>query len=192
MKTVAVAIVLCGLAATVVPADAQDRWGFELRTGAAFPTSDLGDADLATGWGFEGTVAFRVASTFRVYGGWDWHRFASDDSFAGADIDFEETGYAFGLLMEQPLASSGTAIRLRAGGTYNHIEVEDDADLTADSGHGLGWEAGAAVVFTLGKGWYLTPGARYRSLSRDLTVLDVTTDVDLRYVALEVGVAKRF
>src|SRR5690606_32054219 len=38
---------------------AQDRWSIALGSGVNFPTQDLGDAKLRTGFGFEGTVAYR-------------------------------------------------------------------------------------------------------------------------------------
>ena len=41
---------------------------------------------------------------------------------------------------------------VRAGATYDHVELESEGgDITADSGHGLGWEAGSGLVFALVK-----------------------------------------
>jgi opacity protein-like surface antigen len=57
----------------------------------------------------------------------------------------------------------------------------------ADSGHSVGWEVGAGISFGLGDAWRLSPGLRYRSFSPELDVAATTTDVDLRYVALELG-----
>lgn len=108
----------------------------------------------------------------------------------------EETGYAYGLRFEYPFMSdreSSPAIRIHAGGTYNHLEFENaDGDQVADSDHGVGWEPGAGVAFPVGDAWKITPGARFRSLSRDVTVADVTTDVDLRYIAADVAVSWSF
>jgi hypothetical protein len=173
---------------------AQSRWQFEIRGGPAFATQDIGDASLGTGFGFEGTVGFRFQPHLSVYAGWDWHRFPGDGSFGGADSDFEETGYAFGLLFEHPIGRSEVvALQLRAGGTYNHIEIENaTGDLVTDSEHGLGWEGGAGLAVRLADRWQLTPGVRFRSLSRDLTAGSVTTPADLRYLAVEVGLSRRF
>ena len=68
----------------------------------------------------------------------------------------------------------------------------DDGEVLADTDHGLGWEIAGGIAYGFGTGWTLNPGVRYRSLSRDLVIGDATTTVDLRYVALEVGVARRF
>jgi Outer membrane protein beta-barrel domain len=174
-------------------AEGQSPWRFEVAGGAAFATQELGNSSLGTGFGFEGTVGYRVQPHLWVYAGWDWHRFTSDES-AAADGDFDETGYAFGLQFEHPLRGlEAVALRLRAGGTYNHIEAENAAgDLVGDSDHGLGWEAGAGLAFQLNDRWQVTPGARFRSLSRDFTLGGLPTSADLRYVAVEVGFSRRF
>ena len=59
-----------------------------------------------------------------------------------------------------------------------------------DSGHGIGWEAGAGFGFRLGNQWQIAPGMRYRSLTRDLTVGTVAAPTDLRYLAVEVGFSR--
>jgi hypothetical protein len=176
-------------------AQAQNRWLIETRAGAAFTTQNLADASLDPGFGFEATVAYGFMPQVSAYAGWDWYHFAaSEGSFAGANGDIDETGYAFGLRFEQPLGeTSPVALRLRAGGTYNHIELEDESGTTiGDSGHGFGWEAGAGLGIALGNRWELSPGARYRSLSPDLDFTGVGTSGTLEYVALEIGVSRSF
>ena len=173
---------------------AQSRWRLEIRGGPAFAIKDLGSASLGTGLGVEGTVAYRIQPQVSVYAGWDWHRFPSDASSTGPNGDFDETGYAFGLQFEHPIGrSEALALQLRAGGTYNHIEMENDAgDLVADSGHGLGWEGGAALAVRLDDHWQVTPGLRLRSLTRDLAMGGPAASADLRYLAVEVGFSRRF
>ncbi len=173
---------------------AQSRFGFELRGGVAIPTQDLADADLQTGLGFEGTIGYRFLPHLGIYGGWDWHHFNAKQSFAGADLDFEETGYVFGLRFQHPFGgeTGGVAYQLRAGGTYNHIEVEDnDGELVVDTGHGLGFEVGAGLAIPMGS-WQLVPGVRYRSLKRDFVIGNTTTPGTLAYLALELGFSRRF
>jgi hypothetical protein len=192
------AVVLTAAIASIalpVPGVAQQRWSVELRTGVGFPTQSLGGTDLQMGFGGEATMAYRLIPHVSAYAGWDWIHFSADRSFAGPDVDFEETGYAFGLRFEHPFRgeSSGASYRIRAGGTYNHIEIENSAgELAADSGHGLGWEIGTGVVLAFGNAWRFTPGIRYRSLGRELVLGGVATDVDLTYAALEMGLARHF
>lgn len=175
-------------------AQAQARWSVDVRGGAAFPVQDFGVDELDIGVGFEGTIGYRVMPHLGIYAGWDWFHFEADRALTLLQVDVEETGYAFGLLFEHPLELLGSpSIWVRAGGTYNHIEIENDAgDITADSGHGMGFEAGVGVALRMGEGWYLTPGARFRMLSEEFVVAGTPTDVDLSYVALEVGVSRRF
>lgn len=174
-------------------ATAQDRFGVQFSVDGSTTTQDVGDADLSPGFGFEANFTYRFMPHLSAYAGWGWQRFGSDGSFAGAEMDFEETGYRFGLQFMHPLGSMPVDYFLRAGGMYNHIEVENsDGDITADSGHGLGWQAGAGIAVPIGSKWRLMPGLRYQSLSRDIEVGSVTTDADLSYVAFEIGLHRAF
>jgi hypothetical protein len=188
------AALILSTTSSVATLQAQERWEFEFRAGAAVPTEDPANVSLGTGFGFEGTVAYRLQPHLSVYAGWDWHRFPADGAFVGATSDLEETGYAFGMLFEHPVGRSEVlAIQLRGGGTYNHLEAENNGgDSIGDSGHGLGYEAGVGLAFRMGNSWRLTPGLRFRSLSRDLEIGSTSLATDLRYVALELGFAGRF
>ena len=172
---------------------AQERWAFEIRGGAGMTTQDFGDADLGTGFGFEGTVRYRIQPHLALYAGWDWYHYSTDESFAGADVDIEDTGYAFGFRFEHPLGTSPAALWARAGGIYDHAEIEDsDGEIVADSGHGLGWEIGGGLALPIARAWKVTPGVRYRMLSRDIDIGDARTEIDLSYAALELGFSRVF
>lgn len=172
-------------------ARAQSPFSMEVRGGAALATADLGDATLKTGAGVELTGAFRVMQHMHVYAGWDYHNFAMDTPFYGGNYDLEVTGYAFGLQFQHPLASS-TSGWLRAGGLYNHLELENISGATvADSGHELGWEVGGGLRIPIGLNIALTPGVRYRTLSAELDV-GQKRPVDLSYVAAEIGLSWTF
>lgn len=187
---------LATLACLALPATvfAQSPLSFELRGGVAIPTQDLADATLQTGLGFEGTIGYRLMPHLGVYAGWDWHHFNAKQSFAGSDLDFETTGYVFGLRFQQPFRgeAGGLAYQLRAGALINHIEVEDnDGELVVDTGHGLGYEVGVGLAIPMG-GWQLVPGVRYRTLNRDFEIGATTTSGTLSYLAVELGFARRF
>lgn len=192
--------VVAAVAVLVIPPEvaAQQRWAFEIRTGAEVSTRDVERGEVGTGFGLDGTLRFRFSPHLGAYAGWDWVRFSPTDSFAGPDTDLEQTGYAFGLRFEHPFegedpAVEGLAYWLRAGGIYDHVEVEDaDGDIIADSGHGLGWEAGLGLAYWITDRWSFTPGVRFRSLSRDIEVGAGTTELDLQYVGFEIGVARAF
>ena len=172
------------------------RWSVDLQAGAAVPTAEIEGDDLGTGLGFEVNVAYRLMRHLSFYAGWDWHRFAPDQLLGEPDVDLEETGYVFGLRFEHPFGSEdgdGPSYRVRAAVTANHLELEDsDGELIDDSGHGAGFEVGAAVFFPLGDAWRIGPEARFRSLSRELDVGAGAVDVDLSYFALDLVFSRRF
>ncbi|NHE57624.1 outer membrane beta-barrel protein [Cyclobacterium plantarum] len=172
---------------------AQDRWSLEFRPGVNLPTQKLGDADLKTGYGFEGSLAYSFLPHLSVYGGWSWNRFGADQSFAGANTDFEETGYTYGLQFIHPISTSNLSLLLRAGGLANHIELENsDGDIIADSGHGFGWQVEAGVSIPISEKWRAQPGLRYRALSRDVRLNGSTFGTDLNYISLGIGIVKVF
>lgn len=191
-----VGIAALGTLIATTPLLAQGHWSIDLRAGPAFATEDIADADLDTGFGFEGTLAYQFLPHLAGYAGWDWHSFGAADPVAGADADVEETGYVAGLRFEHPFSGEsgpGPAYWVRAGATYNHIELEDEeGEVTVDSGHGVGWEAGAGISFAVSDGLRLTPGVRYRALSCDIEIDDATIEVDLEYLAAEVGASWNF
>jgi opacity protein-like surface antigen len=180
--------------ALAAPVDAQDRWGLEFRMSGAVATQDVDRATHQKGVGFEGTVRYRFLPHLSAYVGWDWTYFPAHESFAGPDADLEETGYAGGLRFEHPLrAGARTAYWVRIGATYNHLELEDaDGELVANTAHGLGWEAGVGLALQVSERWSLTPGFRYRSLSRDLELATATMPVELQYVEFGLGMARTF
>jgi opacity protein-like surface antigen len=173
---------------------AQDKWSIEVRPAVNFATKDLGDANLKTGYGFEAAIGYRFIPHLGAYAGWGWNQFKSDgSSFVGSEADFEETGYTFGLQFVHPIGNSGLSYLIRAGGIYNHIEVENSVgDIAADSGHGLGWELGTGLNVDLGSNWNLRPQLSYRALSRDIKIGTITADVNLNHLTLGIGISKMF
>jgi hypothetical protein len=170
-------------------ASAQTRWSLELSGGAAFATEKVGGADLSPGFGLGLAANYRFMPHLSVYGGWDWHRFSVDETAGG---DLEDNGYMFGLRFEHPLFA-GVSYWARAGGIANHIEVQDESGALAwDSGHDLGWEVGAGFSVPVRPRLKLTPGVRFRSLSRDVDIDGATTPTDLRYVVVGTGIVYTF
>ena len=195
MRYVTTAVAGLALAAIASATPAQAQWALELGADGAFTTENLADAELSAGFGLEGLASVRLQTHLWAYGGWDWHRFTADESFAGSDVDVEETGYALGFRFEHPFSRDMTpvAYTIRLGATVNHVEIEDaDGELVVDSGHGVGFEGGLGLSFRLSEGWYLLPAVRYRILSRDFEVGNTVTDGDLSYVAAGVSFRRTF
>lgn len=172
-------------------ANAQQVWSAELRAGANLPVDDLGDIELDPGTGFEATVAYRFSPVLSAYAGWGFRQF--DGKTTNGNPDVEQTGYVFGVQAMRAVADSQLAYRVRGGLTYEHIEIESArGDVVEDTGHGLGFEVGAAVVYPVSEQLSLTPGIRYRFLSRDVDFESTDRSVDLSYVVLDVGIAWAF
>jgi Outer membrane protein beta-barrel domain len=172
---------------------AQNKWAFEIKPGINFPTKDLGDATLETGYGFEGVVSYKFMPHIAAYAGWGWNNFNSDKSFAGNNIDFTETGYSFGLQFLQPIDNAFIGYMIKAGGTYNHIEIENaGGEIINDTGHGLAWQVGVGLPIYLNKRLIIIPECRYRSLSRSVDINEVNTPVKLNYISASVGVSYSF
>ena len=173
-------------------AGAQSRWSAELSGDAAFPTRALAGADLKTGGGFGVNVRYRFQPHLAAYGGWEWHLQQSSELQPGETLDLNDAGYTFGLRFEHPLVAR-TAGWVRAGGLANHIEIENaKGEIVNDTGHGLGWEVGAGFTVPLGVRLGLTPGVRYRTLSRDVNVDGATRGSTLSYVSTGVGLVYTF
>ena len=172
---------------------AQDKWGLEFRPCFDYATQDILDADLGLGFGAELTIAYRFMPHLAAYAGWSYNNFAVDQSFAGPDASFEETGYTFGFQFIHPIGESTLSYLVRVGGTYNHIEIENnEGDIIIDSGHGLGWQAEAGLVISLSKRFSLLPSVRYRSLNRDIEIENENTSVHLNYLSVGVGLSWSF
>jgi len=192
-KVIFTLVILAIFTKTISAQENERRFGFELSGGASVATKDLSDAKLKTGLGFEGIFHYRFMPHTGVYAGWGWNKFGSDQSFAGTDIDFEETGYVFGLQFKHPISNSAIAYYLRAGGLYNHIEIEnEDGDIVKDSGHELGWQLAGGFDISLGKNWSLTPGVKFNSLKCDVENNGVEVPLDLNYLQFRVGILKTF
>jgi len=192
-KVIITLMVLTSIFNTISAQENEKRFGFELSTGASVATKKLGGSTLNPGVGFEGIFHYRFMPHTGVYGGWGWNKFGADESFAGIDVCFEETGYVFGLQFKHPIGERATSYYFRAGGLYNHIEIEnEDGDVTHDSGHGLGWQLAGGFDFKLGKNWSLTPGVKFNSLSRDVDHNSINVPLDLNYLQFRLGILKTF
>lgn len=172
----------------------QDKWAVELRPNINFPTEKFLDTDLKTGFGFELALNYNFMEHLGAYTGWGYNTFKTSSNSSEFDNDVDMTGYTFGLQFIHPIGSSEKLSYLaRAGGIYNHLEVENDSgDITQDSGHGLGWELGVGIQYDLGSSWVLRPQVGYRSLSDDFDAEGLQVDFDFNYISVGVGVVKKF
>lgn len=171
----------------------EHRLSFEFNSGASYYTKNLGGADLKIGGGFEGVFAYRVMPHLQLLGGWGWNKFSSDNSFAGRNIDFEETGYIFGFQFKHPFAVTNFQYYIRLNGLYNHIELEnEDGEIIDDTGHGFGFQTAIGIALPISESWTLTPGVKFNTLERTLDSELYSKKLQQNYLSLRVGIEYQF
>jgi len=177
-----------------LPALAQQRLSLKVRPGIAFATTEVFEADIHSGLGFEGTVSYRFMPHLYLYGGWGWDSFTATESFAGEDVHFEETGYVMGFQFIHPMGNDLAFEYFARGGLIiGHIEVESkEGKMLADSGHGGGFQVEAGLFFPLGGRWHLIPGVKYQTLSREIIFESLQYPIDLNFLSVGVSISCSF
>jgi len=177
----------------VLAQETVEKWSFEFNVDASLATTKPGGTSLNPGAGFELMFQYRFLPHTGIYAGWGWNHFSSDNSFAGKNIAFEETGYLFGMQFTHPIGIDNLSYFVRAGGLFNHIELENnDGDITNDTGHGLGFQVSGGLDIPISKGWNLTPSVKFNYLNRDLKDNGTTMDLNLNYLSARIGFVKNF
>ncbi|MFO7719060.1 MAG: outer membrane beta-barrel protein [Gillisia sp.] len=172
---------------------AQNQWTAEFRPGLGFPIDEIAGSDVKTGFGFELTIAYNFLESLGAYAGWGWNEFRAKNALGEANINFEETGYTFGLQFMHPTGLSSLHYLIRAGAIYNHLEAEDNSgNSIANTGRNLGWQLEGGAAIDLSGGFNLRPSVRYRSLPGEFEIGTTTTNADLNYISFGVGLSKTF
>ena len=108
-------------------------------------------------------------------------------------MDFEETGYTYGLQYFVPIGATRSRVYFRGGGLWNHIEMENSSgEIVTDTGHGFGWQVETGISFPLSERLVLQPNVRYRSLSRDFSTGSPSAAANLNYISVGLGIGFGF
>ncbi len=176
------------------PLIGQEKWSLEFKPSINFPSTELGETSLETGFGFELLGAYKISPQFDIYAGWGWNQFNTKEALINEEIDVNETGYSFGLKFTNPFLNFvKTSYVLSAGGIYNHLELEDRfGDTIGDTGHGLGLQVAVGLEYFIAENWSLRPEMRYRSFSKDFTFRNFSEELDHKYISIGLGIAIRF
>lgn len=178
---------------TSIAQENEKRFGVELNGEVSFVSSDLNGANLNTGMGYEVLLQYRFIPFTSVYGGWGYSHFNANESFAGTDIDFEQTGYVLGLQFKRSINASPVSYFVRGGLLYSHIETEDNTGtIISDTGHGVGYQVAGGIEVLMGRNWSLAPGVKFNSLSAETELEGVNYSLDHRTVSARLGLIKRF
>lgn len=194
MKTRAIIItVLFFVSATIASGQPfNERWSYEFSVGSSVSIGDLYGAEVRVGGGLEAIFHYQIMPHATAYVGWGWNHFKADQTFAGDNIDFEETGYVLGLQFKHPIGKSPLSYYARVGALHNHIELERGGDIIGDTGHGLGWQLAGGLDIPVGKSWHLTPGVKFHTLNRTLDFDEKQYELDLKYLSIRVGLTRKF
>ncbi len=186
-------LVLAVLSVNSIAQENEKRFGIEINGEVSIVSTDLNGANLNTGLGFETIFQYRFMPFTSVYGGWGYTHFNANESFAGLDIDFEQTGYILGLQFKNAIGESPLSYFVRGGLLYSHIETENNnGEIISDTGHGVGFQVAGGLEVALGKDWSLAPSIKFNSLSGKTELEGVNHQLDLRYVSARLGIIKRF
>lgn len=181
------------ISASSMAQENNSRFGFEFNADASMAVNKLGGTELNPGGGFEAIVHYQFMPHTGAYAGWGWNKFSANQSFAGSNSDFEETGYLFGIQFKHPFRGSSTSYFFRAGGLYNHIEIENnDGNIIEDTGHQLGLQLAAGVDIPLAGRWNLMPGLKFNSHSHTIDGDGKDRNLNLNYISARIGIVKTF
>jgi hypothetical protein len=180
------------LSAAALAQEKDKRFAFEISGGPSFPTSEFVEG-IKIGFGFEGIFQYRFLPHTSVYGGWGANWLSTELANSDNNMDYEETGYVLGIDFKHPIGSSNLSYYARAGFLFNHIETENaNGDITADSGHGPGFQLAGGLDINLGKNWSLTPGLKFNFLPSDTESEGTTKEFNYQYISAKIGILKRF
>lgn len=172
---------------------AQEKWSMEFRPALNFPTSDMGQIDSKIGFGFELLGAYNLMPHLAIYAGWGLNQFKGESDYSADNLSFEERGYTFGFQIIRPIGTSAFSYFARAGTVYNLIKLENNTrDIHQRTNHGFGWQVEFGVDYEFAYNLSVRPSLRYRSLSRNFEVTNVSTDFKLNYISFGVGLTWEF
>lgn len=176
-----------------IPAGAQGKWELAIIPGVNMPTNKFGSTDLRTGFGAEARLSYQLTNFLSAYTGWGWNHFNAEESSSGSDVDFEETGYLFGLQFNYPTTVTIITYVVSIGGLYEHIEAENAAgQIMGNSDFSFGTQIGAGAWITLGRKFKIIPSVAYKALSTEFKPDNNTTPVDLKYLTANAGLTYIF
>jgi len=184
---------LSALSLTGFSQDKSKKIGFEFTGGLSMATREIESGSLRNGAGFEGIFHYSFLMHTGVYAGWGWNMFNSETSFAGEDMDYEETGYVLGLQFKHPIDGLKASYYLRAGGLYNHIEIENtEGDIIYDTKHGFGLQLAAGIDIPLSPSWSFTTGVKYNRLPKEIDFEETSGKMNFNYLSVRLGLLWMF
>lgn len=162
--------------------------------GGASPRGDWVESqDVETGWGYGGTLSFRVLPFLGLYAGWDRYRFGfgDQDELAGVETTLADSGLRAGAEVTIPLAIP-VAPFVMGGGYYGNTEfeiIEGDTKTRFQGGDDFGYEIAGGLNVTVGS-LTIRPLAGYRTRDAELPNFSAggqAEHVKIEYIYFTIG-----
>jgi hypothetical protein len=170
----------------------EKKFGIELSSGPSIFSGKLTGARLNPGYGFEGTLQYRIIQYADIYLGWGWNYFGSGSLFAGNKAVFKDYNYVLGLQFVHPFVDP-VSLFVRAGAVYNHIEVDGESGiLLYDFGQGLGFQFATGIGIGLNSNWNVNFGIKLNSIIEKAVIEDISSNRNLNFLLIQVSIIKRF
>ncbi|MBP1631156.1 MAG: hypothetical protein H6Q15_2049 [Bacteroidetes bacterium] len=170
----------------------EKRFGIELSSGPSVFSGKLTGATLNPGYGFEGTLQYRIIQYTDVYLGWGWNYFGNGSIFAGNNAVFKDNGYVLGFQFVHPVMEP-VSLFVRAGAVYNHIEVDGESGiLLYDFGRGFGFQFATGIGVGLSSDWNLNFGIKLNSIIKKTVIEDISSNLNLNLLLVQISIIKRF
>lgn len=181
------------------------RFSVEAGSGPSFAMRETGGIRLKYGRGLDAILAFDLWADVGLFGGWGTSSFSSDGVFR-----YCESGIIYGVQYKiEPLSGKFNYL-LRAGRTWNHIEVTDrdwNRGFYYDSGYSEGFYTSGSIRYSAGKGWLIMGTLRYSLMNTRLTlpeaiypdgtphskiIINMPRNFCLSHIGVRVGITKYF
>jgi len=177
----------------------------ELTSGPSFAMRETGGIRLKYGRGLDAILAFDLWADVGLFGGWGTSSFSSDGVFR-----YRESGIIYGVQYKIEPLSGKFDYLLRAGRTWNHIEVTDrdwNRGFYYDSGYSEGFYTSGSIRYSAGRGWLITGTLRYSLMNTRLTlpeaiypdgtphskiIINMPRNFCLSHLGVRVGITKYF
>jgi hypothetical protein len=166
---------------------------------------ETGGIRLKYGRGLDAILAFDLWADVGLFGGWGTSSFSSDGVFR-----YRESGIIYGVQYKIEPLSGKFDYLLRAGRSWNHIEVTDrdlNSRFNYDSGYSEGFYTSGSIRYSAGRGWLITGTLRYSLMNTRLIlpeaiypdgtpdskiIINMPRNFCLSHLGVRVGITKYF
>lgn len=162
---------------------AQQTWSLKFKPALNFPVNNA--VESATGYGFDLTVGYPIASRFIAEAGWGQNTFPGkqpDTSHLGG---YDERRFLAGFQFFWPLNNARLTLMTGADAVFSHIAYGDASQKVSQKG--TGWRVNAGPCYALSEKLNITPTFSYTTVfTKRSNHLD---NISLQFLSLHVEIS---